>query len=251
MSWGPTRSRVSKEGAVSGEDRPGWVWPITIADGPVAVRPLRWRDRRAWRALRLANLAWLAPWEATQPELSGRPPGFGRMVRLLAREARAGRMLPLAVTYEGRLVGQITVSGIQWGSLRSGQIGYWVDHRMAGRGIIPTAVALVTDRCLLGLGLHRMEVNIRPENAASLRVVAKLGFREEGLRRRYLHISGTWCDHLTFALTSEELRGGLLARWHAVREDLARGRAMEDPSCASAPGDGHDVPSHHSQASQV
>jgi ribosomal-protein-alanine N-acetyltransferase len=44
-------------------------------------------------------------------------------------------------------------------------------------------------------------------------VVEKLGFRDEGLRRRYLHIDGAWRDHLCYALTAEEARGGVLARW--------------------------------------
>ena len=69
-------------------------------------------------------------------------------------------------------------------------IGYWVDREVAGRGIIPTAVALACDHCWFGLGLHRVEINIRPENVASCRVVEKLGFRVEGLRPRYLHIDG-------------------------------------------------------------
>jgi ribosomal-protein-alanine N-acetyltransferase len=63
------------------------------------------------------------------------------------------------------------------------------------------------------VGLHRIEICIRPENAPSLRIVEKLGFRYEGLRRRYIHINGGWRDHFTFALTSEELPYGLLERW--------------------------------------
>jgi len=122
-------------------------------------------------------------------------------------------MLPFAVDYEDRLVGQLTVSGIMWGSLRSAQVGYWIDQGSAGLGIIPTALALATDHCLFVMGLHRIEVNIRPENAASLRVVEKLGFRDEGVRRRYLHIDGDWRDHRSFALTVEELPRGLMARW--------------------------------------
>ena len=58
------------------------------------------------------------------------------------------------------------------------------------------------------LGLHRVEVNIRPENVASLAVVRKLGFRDEGLRARYLHINGAWRDHRTFALTGRTSAGG-------------------------------------------
>jgi ribosomal-protein-alanine N-acetyltransferase len=79
-------------------------------------------------------------------------------------------------------------------------------------------VALVTDHCFRVLGLHRVEVNIRPENAASLRVVEKLGFREEGLRVAFLHIAGAWRDHRSFALTTEEVPQGLLARWRATQQ---------------------------------
>ena len=77
----------------------------------------------------------------------------------------------------------------------------------------PTAVALATDAAFDQFGLHRMEICIRPENRASLRVVQKLGFRYEGLRRRYIHIDGDWRDHYAFALTQEEVPHGVLARW--------------------------------------
>ena len=82
----------------------------------------------------------------------------------------------------------------------------------APAGLAPLALAGLVDHAFYGLGLHRVEVNIRPENAASLRVVTKLGFRDEGLRRGYLHIDGAWRDHRIFALTAEDLaddgRGG-------------------------------------------
>ena len=142
----------------------------------------------------------------------------------MTKQARDGRMLPWLVWYEpsegrdrGRLAGQLTVSGIVGGSACWGQIGYWVDQRLAGRGIIPTAVALAVDYCFGAMGLHRIEVAIRPENVRSLRVVAKLGFRPEGLRPRYLHIDGDWRDHLVFALNAEEVPEGLLRRWENLR----------------------------------
>jgi ribosomal-protein-alanine N-acetyltransferase len=116
------------------------------------------------------------------------------MVRRLRAEAREGRGLPFALFVDGSFGGQVTVGGISRGSLLSAYIGYWIDQRVAGRGIMPTAVALVTDHCFREVGLHRVEINIRPENTASLRVVEKLGFRREGLRERYLHIDGDWRD---------------------------------------------------------
>ncbi|MFN8158644.1 MAG: GNAT family protein [Candidatus Nanopelagicales bacterium] len=192
-------------------------WPVELSDGPVGLRPLRQRDAQAWRSVRARNVEWLRQWEATSPEPDREAaPTYAAMVRRLRAEGREGRTMPFVVTYEGLLVGQLTVGGIAWGSLRSAYIGYWVDQRVAGRGIIPTAVALATDHCF-GIGLHRIEINIRPENMASRRVVEKLGFRPEGLRPRYLHIDGDWRDHLSFALTVDEVPGGLLRRWHASR----------------------------------
>jgi [ribosomal protein S5]-alanine N-acetyltransferase len=193
-------------------------WPVTLSDGAVTLRPLRQRDAARWRELRMANRLWLEPWEATPPDptVPGLP--FRQLVRSMTREARAGRALPFAIVHEGEMVGQLSVAGIGWGSLCSGHIGYWVSRHVAGRGIAPTAVALATDHCLLTMGLHRIKVNIRPENAASLRVVEKLGFRDEGLRVGYLHIDGAWRDHRTFAVTREDVGSqGLLARWHAAR----------------------------------
>jgi ribosomal-protein-alanine N-acetyltransferase len=88
-----------------------------------------------------------------------------------------------------------------------------VSEDFAGLGVIPTATALVTDFALGPWRLHRMEICIRPENRASLRVVQKLGFRFEGRRRRYIHIDGEWRDHLCFAVTREEVPQGVLARF--------------------------------------
>ncbi|GAB2470414.1 GNAT family N-acetyltransferase [Xylanimonas ulmi] len=196
-------------------------WPVTLredtARGVVLLRPLRRRDAQTWLRLRAANQSWLEPWEATSP---GGPTGsttFGEYVRLLSQQARSGATAPFAVELDGELVGQLTVSSITYGSLCSAAIGYWVSQDVAGRGVIPTAVAMATDYCFQVLGLHRVEINIRPENDRSLRVVAKLGFRDEGVRERYLHIQGQWRDHRTFALTSEDVPGGLLARWQRTR----------------------------------
>ena len=134
-----------------------------------------------------------------------------------AQDPSSNFVLPFVITYDDRLVGQVTVGGITWGSLCSAHIGYWVDSRVAGRGVMPTAVALVVDHCFRTVGLHRIEVCIRPENGPSRRVAEKLGFREEGLRPRYLHIDGAWRDHLVFALTAEEVPEGLLSRWRRTR----------------------------------
>ena len=193
-------------------------WPARLREGGIELRPLRLRDAAAWREVRTRNARWLRPWEATLPLAEhDAPTTYGAMVRRLRAEAREGRSLPFALTVDGAFAGQVTIGGIARGSLLSAYIGYWIDQRVAGRGIMPTAVAMATDHCFREVGLHRVEINIRPENIASRRVVEKLGYRPEGLRPAYLHIDGDWRDHLSFALTAEEVPGGLLARWHASR----------------------------------
>jgi [ribosomal protein S5]-alanine N-acetyltransferase len=185
----------------------------------VAVRPLRRRDGAAWVESRVRNERWLAPWEGrspTAPEASWAERHslgvFAAMLRGLRREARAGRTLPFAVLVDGRFAGQVTVSGVVRGAFDSGTAGYWVDERVAGQGVAPTALALVVDHCFSAAGLHRVEADVRPENAASLRVVRKLGFVEEGRHRRYLFIDGAWRDHACFALLREDAPGGVLRR---------------------------------------
>jgi ribosomal-protein-alanine N-acetyltransferase len=196
-------------------------WPATLRDGQVTLRPVRLRDGPAWSELRRRNEAWLREWEATPPAGGPSYPTslstFVAMTRRLRREARQARGMPFALLYEGELVGQLSVGGVTGGSLQSAHFGYWIDQRVAGRGIMPTAVALAVDHCFHVVGLHRIEVNIRPENQASRRVVEKLGFAEEGVRRRFLHIAGDWRDHVCYVLLREDLRGSLLTRWHMAQ----------------------------------
>jgi ribosomal-protein-alanine N-acetyltransferase len=180
---------------------------------------LRLRDAAAWSDLRIANQQWLAPWEGRQPQLPAATwedrhstAAYAAMLRVLRREAREGRCLPFALLSDGELVGQVTVANIVRGAFQSASVGYWVDQERAGRGLVPTALALVVDHCFAEVGLHRIEANIRPENTPSLRVMHKLGFRQEGLHPHFLYIDGGWRDHLTFALTLEDVPDALVKR---------------------------------------
>jgi ribosomal-protein-alanine N-acetyltransferase len=188
----------------------------TLRDGDIAIRPVRLRDARALERELIENRTWLRKWEATNPV---GPMSFDvrASIRHLQSNARAGLGLPFIIEHRGELAGQLNVSSISYGSVSMATIGYWVSERFAGKGLTPTAVALATDHCFFTVGLHRMEICIRPENEPSLRVVEKLGFRYEGLRRRFIHINGDWRDHFCFALTVEEVPSGVLARWKGGR----------------------------------
>jgi [ribosomal protein S5]-alanine N-acetyltransferase len=183
---------------------------------------MRRRDAVEWSRIRLANEDWLRPWEPSGSltwEARHTPAAYRAMRRVLGQRARMGTSLPFAIRVEGRLAGQVTIDNVVRGALRSGYLGYWIDRSVAGRGMASLAVALVCDHAFGPVGLHRVQADIRPENLPSQRLVERLGFRQEGLLRRYLDIDGDWRDHLSYALLAEDLPAGVLSRW---RERIAR-----------------------------
>jgi ribosomal-protein-alanine N-acetyltransferase len=179
------------------------------------VRKPRLRDAPAWSRVRRRDRLHLQSWEPTVPggwndnNAALAWPGQWSTLRALARR---GLTLPFVITVDGELAGQVTVGNIVRGSLCSAWVGYWVGTHVTSGGVATGAVALVVDHCFALAGLHRLEATVRPENNASVRVLTKLGFREEGLFRRYLDVAGGWRDHLCFALTTEDVPSGLVNR---------------------------------------
>lgn len=185
---------------------------FALTHNEVLVRVVRVKDAKKLERLVLGNREWLRPWEATNPN---GPNSFDikSQIRGLLKQMDQYQGLPLVIEHEGELVGQLNVSNILHGSVSSAILGYWIAPEAAGKSITPRAVALTSDYLFNVVGLHRVEIDIRPENSASLRVVEKLGFRFEGLKERFIHINGEWRDHFVFALTYEEVRGGVLNRF--------------------------------------
>ena len=191
-------------------------WPAELRHGDVLLHPLRRSDADAWARLRRDNREWLAPWEpsATADWAQRHTPAVYRgMRRAVRRRAAQGLSLPFAVRHQGRLVGQVTLDNVVRGALRSAHVGYWIDRAAAGRGTASLAVALACDHAFGPVGLHRIQADVRPENAASRRLVGRLGFREEGLFRAYLDIDGDWRDHVGYALLATDHPGGVVAHW--------------------------------------
>ena len=175
-----------------------------LVDGELFLKPIRFRDKSQWDSVRAINRDWLSPWEATRPNIDHKSalPTYYGMVMQLNRELRALRSISLGIWLnENRdqvLIGQITLGGIIFGAMRGAHIGYWIDQRFANRGYTTRAVKLLTKFGFEQLRLHRIEINLRPENEASKQVAIKAGYLLEGARNNYLHIAGDWRDHVTF-----------------------------------------------------
>ncbi|WP_082093409.1 GNAT family N-acetyltransferase [Demequina sediminicola] len=182
--------------------------PQVLTRGPLTVRAFSRSDEQDWRDLRARNRAWLHPWEAQTPPGSRIPSAtFPTVVRRDRRQWRDDAGYPAVIEFNGLLVGRVSVFGIQWGAAHGASIGYWIDQEYAGRGIVPTAVAMLSSFAF-ERGMHRLEIAVRPENDRSLAVAKKLGFTEEGMRRSYLFIDGQWRDHVIFFRTQDQARVG-------------------------------------------
>ena len=183
-----------------------------LIDHEITLKPIRFRDKAAWDAVRAVNRDWLSPWEATRPHIDSNTPlpSYYGMVLQLNKEIRALRSISLGIWLKENkseiLIGQITLGGIIFGAMRGAHIGYWIDQRFASRGHTTRAVKLLTKFGFETLKLHRIEINLRPENEASKKVAIKAGFELEGARNNYLHIAGDWRNHITFVKENPEIK---------------------------------------------
>ena len=181
-----------------------------IQTNRLTIRPLGRRDKRQWDRVRRLNKNYLSQWEATIPATSDAPKpeiaNFASMIKLQRIEAKAGRTYSFGIFINNELIGQITLGGVIYGALRAGHIGYWISEPYSNRGLTTEAVLGVTEFGFTELELHRLEINVRPENAASIRVAEKSGFTFEGERKNYLHIDGDWRNHLCFVLENSAIR---------------------------------------------
>lgn len=181
---------------------------------PVSLRPLTSGDYDEWNEVRWRNDSWLKPWESNDP-MHGASISYKEWMRQLRRNEHDGTGAVFVIEHHGRIVGQISLGAICYGAMRSGVVGYWVDERCAGRNYAPMAVALMADWAMFdstGPRLHRMEIDILPENERSRKVAVKVGATSEGVRRAYMYVNGQWRDHESFVLMSEDAPSGFTAR---------------------------------------
>ncbi|WP_290706668.1 MULTISPECIES: GNAT family N-acetyltransferase [Gordonia] len=191
--------------------RPGWparLEPLRVGAGAVALRPIRMRDSADWSRLRIRNRDWLVPWEPTADgnwAARHHRSNWPALYSVLKAEAKRGALLPFVIEVDGEYTGQLTIGNLQRGAVRSAWIGYWVDQDWTGKGVATAAVALGVDHAFGPVGLHRLEATVQPSNAASRSVLTHVGFRHEGVLKRYMDVNGRWRDHDLFALTAEEV----------------------------------------------
>ncbi len=169
----------------------------------VRIRPLERGDAAELLEVRSRNRAHLEPWEPLRDAGFYTLAGQAAAVEAGVAARDAGRAYPFVVEHEGRIVGGVNLNEVVRGVFQNAYLGYWVDAGCGGRGFATEAVRQAVAFAFGDGGLHRVQAAVMPNNAASIRVLEKAGFREEGLALRYLQIAGTWEDHRIFAVTND------------------------------------------------
>jgi ribosomal-protein-alanine N-acetyltransferase len=173
----------------------------------IYLRRLEVADAEALLEMLVRDRAFLDQWEPTRRDTFYKLETHQRRLEALqGDESFADFGIFLAAGDE--LVGRIQLSGISRGPFENAYLGYFVSERHNGRGYATEAVRQAVDVAFGELGLHRVQAAVVPRNLASIRVLEKAGFREEGLALRYLQIAGVWEDHKLYAVTAEEWRSG-------------------------------------------
>lgn len=122
----------------------------------------------------------------------------------LSRERRSFRFFIVLRENPEEVIGTIALSNIVWKAFCSCFMGYALDGTHCRQGFMTEAVGLVTQHAFEYLGLHRIEANVMPRNVASLRVLEKNGYINEGISRKYLNINGVWEDHYHMVILNED-----------------------------------------------
>lgn len=191
--------------------------PPVLRTARMTLRLLCEADRAEFVRAMTISEPHLRPWWPARPEGESIEAMFERTSRRATDEFAQGRSARLAgFLDDGRMAGTFSLNNIVRGVFQNADAGWSVMADLIGRGLATEGVRALLDYAFSpdvnGLGLHRVQANIIPSNAASLNVARKCGFREEGLGRKLLQIDGRWQDHVMLAKLAEEhhadFRGG-------------------------------------------
>ena len=184
---------------------PGGQQPV-IKGQSVYLRYPRIADYISWARLRGESREFLAKWEPVWADDELTRGAFRRRIKRYHKETRLDSAYVFFVfrTSDDTLMGGCTLSNVRRGVTQCCALGYWIGARFARQGYMTDAVRALIPFVFGTLGLHRIEAACLPENEPSRSLLAKIGFREEGLARKYLLINGEWSDHVQFALLEDE-----------------------------------------------
>jgi ribosomal-protein-alanine N-acetyltransferase len=174
----------------------------------VFLRPPKRRDALKWQKLRMSSKSFLVPWEPSWDASSCTRRAYLRYFKnsnYLANIDRAYSFL-IFKTDDKALLGGINIGNVRRGVSQSASLGYWIGEKYSRNGYMKEALKLLIPSLFIDLRLNRIEAATLEENIASKNLLKKIGFKKEGVLRKYLKINGTWRDHILYGLLENDFK---------------------------------------------
>lgn len=107
---------------------------------------------------------------------------------------------------DGELLGTCTLFNVHVANMRA-EVGYCLRSPHWGQGYMGEALTALIDYAFNVLNLRRLEADVDPNNAKSLRILGRMGFQREGLLRERWNVAGEIQDTAFLGLLAREWRG--------------------------------------------
>lgn len=173
----------------------------------VYIRPYTLGDAEAILDVNRRNRELFEYWMPIKPvpeqyTLEGQQDRIRRHLTLMQNDAYYAYGVFLLET--DQLIGDVSAMFVQRGPAETCMIGYQLDAAHGGKGYMAEAVGLFVDHLFDVHQFHRIRAEVMPANIGSIRVLEKVGFRQEGIAKENLFINGAWEDFILFALLKED-----------------------------------------------
>jgi ribosomal-protein-alanine N-acetyltransferase len=184
--------------------------PVRLEGPRVVVRSTDDGDARRFAAYFDRNRSHLAPWEVAHDESFYTEEHWRERLRSYTDERARGTMQRMCIFEkpdEDSLAGAISmVNVVTRAPVWNARVGYSLDAKKEGRGLMSEALGLVVRYAFDELHLKRLVAGHVPHNARSAKVLERAGFVREGYFREYLLVGGKWHDHVETSLINADWR---------------------------------------------
>lgn len=183
--------------------------PIALVDFHVAVddstdvRPVHSADAEELYLVVRANHEHLYRWMEWVPQEGSTREEIRDFVRRSEKAAREQAQFNAVIVQNGKIVGVTGFPVIDWTN-RIAHVGYWLDRRHTGAGLMTRTVAAQVTYAFDALEMNRIEIRCATQNVRSAAVAQRLGFTREGTLREVLYLHGAYVDEYVFSMLRNE-----------------------------------------------
>ena len=179
---------------------------ISLENEKVFLRLPNRSDYIPWINLRNNNFSYLSCWEPDGALRKNSYSDFKIRVEWAKRGFKNKEVISMLIFRKPTLdlVGSITLENVKFGPFYSGYIGYWLGSEYYRQGLMSAALGSVINFAVRNWKITKISAATLPENTASINLLRKFNFSEEGIGRKYLKIKGNWRDHMIFSYLAPE-----------------------------------------------